>query len=210
MQPIRLAFEGDFACFTRPEFAAERVSYEVPPPAAARGMVEAIFWKPQVRYVVLSVAKLPHRSGRVTRFARMTTNEVAPMTPCDVSMQANRAQRRCYILRDAAFLVEVAIQPSGQPITKPGHCLTTYHEILTRRARKGQCVETPCLGLRDYPADFWLATESDVPVTETRPLGPMTYLAWHAGNWPHGAARERVTQNAMMLDGVVDMREWPQ
>jgi CRISPR-associated protein Cas5d len=201
-------FEGEFACFTRPEFAAERVSYDVPPPTAARGMVEAIFWKPQIRYRILSVSKLPHRSGRPTRFARLTTNEVGSMSPGDV--QHNRAQRRCYILRDPAFLIEVELLPGGQPIDRSGHCLTTYHEMLTRRARKGQCVETPCLGLRDYLADFRLATENDIPVLETRPLGLMTYLVWQFDNWPRGTARARVTEIAMMTDGVVDMAEWRQ
>ena len=47
-----LEVQGDFACFTRPEMKVERVSYDVMTPSAARGLVEAIFWHPGLRYVI--------------------------------------------------------------------------------------------------------------------------------------------------------------
>jgi CRISPR-associated protein Cas5d len=44
--PICLRVKGRFACFTRPEFHVERVSYPVITPSAARGILEAILMKP--------------------------------------------------------------------------------------------------------------------------------------------------------------------
>ena len=207
---VRLRFEGDFACFTRHEFAAERLSYDLPPPTAARGMVEAIFWRPEISYWIQSVAIVPHSSGRPTRMLRLPTNEVGRMTPSDVSETTVRTQRRCLVLRDPAFLIEVEIRPGARAITKPGHTMTTYREMLMRRATKGQSVDTPCLGLRDYPARFSLADPDDRPIDEHRVLGPMTYIVWRRDNWPHKAVRERATEMAVMEHGTVDMREWPQ
>ena len=43
---------GEYACFTRPEMKVERVSYDAITPSAARGILEAIYWKPQIRWVV--------------------------------------------------------------------------------------------------------------------------------------------------------------
>jgi CRISPR-associated protein Cas5d len=205
---VRIRFEGEFGCFTRPEFAAERYSYDLPPPTAARGMVESILWKPEIAYHVRSVSVVPHSSGRRTRMMRLATNEVGTLSPSDTPTA--RTQRRCLILRDPAFVVEVEIHPGSRAMSKPGHNLKTYREMLERRVTKGQCVETPCLGLRDYPAKFSLAGRDDQPIDEDRVLGPMTYLIWRRDNWPGAAVRDRATEMAVMLAGVVDMREWAQ
>ena len=50
--PIRLEVWGDYACFTRPEMKAERVSYDVMTPSAARGLLEAVYWHPGLRYII--------------------------------------------------------------------------------------------------------------------------------------------------------------
>ena len=49
---IKLKVWGDYACFTRPEMKVERVSYDVMTPSAARGILEAIYWKPAIRWVI--------------------------------------------------------------------------------------------------------------------------------------------------------------
>ena len=43
---------GSYGCFTRPEMKTERVSYDMITPSAARGLVEAIYWHPGLRYTV--------------------------------------------------------------------------------------------------------------------------------------------------------------
>lgn len=209
MEVVRIRFEGEFGCWTRPEFAAERYSYDVPPPTAARGMVESILWKPEFAYRVLSVSVVPHSSGRPTRMVRLTTNEVSTLTPSDVA--ATRTQRRCLVLRDPAIVVEVELRPGCRLFTKPGHTLKTCREMLERRVRDGQCIDTPSMGLRDYPARFSLASGDDKPIDEDRVLGPMTYIVWRADNWlTKAAVRDRATAMAVMERGVVDMGGWRQ
>src|SRR5207249_10984277 len=68
---IHLRTWGDLACFTRPEMKVERVSYPVITPSAARGLLEAILYKPQFRWRVRRIAvKKP------IRFLAFRRNEV--------------------------------------------------------------------------------------------------------------------------------------
>ena len=46
---------GDYACFTRPEMKVERVSYDVITPSAARGIFEAILWKPALNWHITKI-----------------------------------------------------------------------------------------------------------------------------------------------------------
>lgn len=56
---IRLQVWGERACFTRPEMKVERVSYDVITPSAARGILEAIHWKPAIRWHIVTVQRPP-------------------------------------------------------------------------------------------------------------------------------------------------------
>ena len=59
---------GDYACFTRPEMKTERVSYDMITPSAARGLVEAIYWHPGLRYTVCLLYTSPSpRDGLLSR-----------------------------------------------------------------------------------------------------------------------------------------------
>lgn len=68
---IHLRTRGDLACFTRPEMKVERVSYPVLTPSAARGLLEAILYKPQFRWRIRRIAV--HQPIRFLAFRR---NEV--------------------------------------------------------------------------------------------------------------------------------------
>ncbi|MCV4783531.1 CRISPR-associated protein Cas5, partial [Escherichia coli] len=65
---VRIRVWGDFACFTRPEMKVERVSYPIMTPSAARGVLEAIFWKPEMYYIIDSITAI--RRGKWTAFKR--------------------------------------------------------------------------------------------------------------------------------------------
>ena len=207
--PISIVAEGRFACFTIPAFVAERVSYELPPPPAIRGMLEAIYFRPEFRYIVQSVAMVRHSSGEPTRFVTLMTNEVEQG---NAVVEKRRVQRRSNILRFPAFLIEVGFAPGGRPITKPGHNMQTYMECFKRRVAKGQNFQTPFLGQREYAADVRLATEDDVPLDDTRPLGAFSYLAWSPANYVRQETESvRVVQPAVeMVAGRVDMSGWMQ
>ena len=69
--PLCIRVWGEFACFTRPELKVELASYELLNPSAARGILEAIFWEPQMYYIIDSIAVV--KRGRWVGFRR---NEV--------------------------------------------------------------------------------------------------------------------------------------
>jgi CRISPR-associated protein Cas5d len=49
---VKVKVWGDYALFTRPEMKVERVSYDVITPSAARGIIESIYWRPTIRWVI--------------------------------------------------------------------------------------------------------------------------------------------------------------
>ena len=176
-----LEVAGPFACFTRPEMKVERVSYDVMTPSAARAVFESILWKPAIRWRVQRIEVL-----RPIRFINLRRNEVSAVVSTRNVQQAmaagsgtlglyiedERQQRAGYFLRDVAYRIhaDLALAPG---CTEP---LVKYAEMFTRRARKGQCVNQPYLGCREFAADFRLVTADTPPAIEdTRELGWMLH-----------------------------------
>lgn len=161
---IKLKIWGERACFTRPEMKVERVSYDVITPSAARGILEAIHWKPAIRWVVDSIQVL-----KPIRFESIRRNEVggklsaasvgkamkAGRTDSLVAyVEEDRQQRAATILRDVAYVVHAHFELTDKagPEDNIGKHLDTFN----RRARKGQYFHAPCLGTREFPASFEL------------------------------------------------------
>lgn len=173
---IKLHLWGEFACFTRPEMKAERVSYDVITPSAARGAIEAIYWKPQIRWVIDRIHVL-----NPVRFTSIRRNEVGKKAPTPsanimsgsepaklgILIEDERQQRASLILRDVAYLIEAHIDllDGSEPIGK-------HLDMFSRRARKGQCFHHPYLGTREFPASFTLVeSETDLPMPHPDLLG---------------------------------------
>lgn len=166
---VKLLVWGDRACFTRPEMKVERVSYDVITPSAARGILEAIHWKPAIQWVVDRIRVL-----KPIRFESIRRNEVASKIPAGnvkLAMKAgstaglsnivedDRQQRAATILRDVAYIIEAHFEvtsKAGNDDTEGKHL-----DIFNRRARKGQCFHAPCLGNREFPAFFRLIEEGE-------------------------------------------------
>ena len=156
---------GDYACFTRPEMKAERVSYDVMTPSAARGILTAIYWKPAIRWVIDRITVL-----RPIRFENLRRNELAaqgdsggkiPMnnvkramrdgqSPVETFIQDRRQQRAGLVLRNTAYIIEAHFEFVGDEDHNKGKHL----DIFNRRIAKGQCFHRPYLGCREFPADF--------------------------------------------------------
>jgi CRISPR-associated protein Cas5d len=190
---IKLRIWGDFACFTAPEMRVERVSYPVMTPSAARGVLEAIFWKPQIRYEVDEIAVLkPIHFVSVRRNEIQGTITVAGNGGVKAWMKdqskfqpylvdsagrddvqgENRTQRNSVILRDAAYRITARLiikQPTAEDNPQK------YRRMFFERAESGQCFRQPCLGIREYAAHFALSDGSEQPVPDTRSLGNMLY-----------------------------------
>lgn len=169
---IQLRVWGDYACFTRPEMKVERVSYDVMTPSAARGILEAIHWKPAICWVIDKIHVI-----RPVRFDNIRRNEVSskiskpnPKTVMQTGRRLfflvdegdNRQQRATTLLRDVEYVIEAhfILTAEAGPDDNEGKHLS----IFKRRARKGQFFHQPCLGCREFPASFELL-EGELPVS---------------------------------------------
>ncbi len=183
MNTFCLEVSGPFACFTRPEMKVERVSYDVITPSAARSVFEAILWKPQIRWRITRIEVL-----NPIRWINLRRNEVGAVVSTRNVQQAmnagsgnlglyiedERQQRAGLFLRDVAYRLhaELLLSPkANDPLVK-------YTEMFARRAAKGQCVNQPYLGCREFAAAFRPvadpAAESPA-IDETRDLGWMLH-----------------------------------
>ena len=183
--PSRFCLEvaGPLACFTRPEMKVERVSYEVMTPSAARAVFESILWKPQIRWRVQCIEVL-----RPIRWMNLRRNEVKSKVlmpsvvramqsgsgQLGIDIEDDHTQRASLLLRDVAYRIHADLELTERS-TDP---LIKYAEMFARRARKGQCVNQPYLGCREFAAEVVLV-ESDTPqpppIDETRSLGWMLH-----------------------------------
>jgi len=169
---INLRVWGDFACFTRPEMKVERVSYPVITPSAARGVLEAIFWEPQMFYLIDSIRVV--KRGRWVSFRR---NEVTKVISLDsaktwmkspektVPIQAgggadDGTQRNMLALQDVEYIIsaEVRVTPLAN---RPEDKLEKYLAEIERRACAGKCFHRPGLGMREFAADFEWEPDAD-------------------------------------------------
>jgi CRISPR-associated protein Cas5d len=191
---------GPLACFTRPEMKVERVSYDVMTPSAARGILEAIFWKPEFSWRVRSIEVLePVRRFSVLR------NEVKKKASSRSAFKnrfyadENRTQRNTLALRDVAYVIRgsVDLRPSG----KDEHP-EKYRAQFRRRVSKGQCYHRPCLGCREFAAHFAAPTGDEKPIAFTTDLGRMLFDIRYEGKKGRGTP---VFFNARMENGTLDI-----
>lgn len=169
---ITLRVWGDFACFTRPEMKVERVSYPIMTPSAARGILEAIFWEPQMFYLIDSIRIV--KRGRWVSFRRNEVTKVISLDSAKTWMSApekttpiqagggasDGTQRNMLALQDVEYLItaEVRVTPLAN---RPEDKLEKYLAEVERRARSGKCFHRPGLGMREFAADFEWEDEAD-------------------------------------------------
>ena len=204
-----LEVSGPFACFTRPEMKVERVSYDVMTPSAARSIFEAILWKPAIRWRVHRIEVL-----KPIRWINLRRNEVSAVVSTRNVQQAmaagsgtlglyieeERQQRAGYFLRDVAYRIhaDLSLAPgSTEPLMK-------YTEMFARRATKGQCVNQPYLGCREFAAAFNLVASNAPTVT---PIGETRELGWmlHDLDFTHPSDPQPRFFNAKMVAGVIEI-----
>ena len=159
---------GDYACFTRPEMKVERVTYPVMTPSAARGALEAIFWKPEVSWRIeeihvlnpiayTSILRNEIKDRQSYRAARRWASSGGGY---DASASRNRAQRHTLALRDVAYVVR------AQLVLREGvnDHIAKYRDQFRRRVSKGRCFATPYLGCREFSASFGEPGSGDTPI----------------------------------------------
>jgi CRISPR-associated protein Cas5d len=165
--PVTVKVWGDLACFTRPEMRVERVTYPVMTPSAARGILEAIFWKPQFEWRVREIGVL-----NAVRYYSILRNEINTRqseraarawegTPgAGYYADEDRAQRHTLALRDVAYTItaEVALRQGATENE------LAYNDQFARRVGRGQCLHRPALGCREFAAWFGPVRDDDRPI----------------------------------------------
>lgn len=214
MKTFSLELFGPFACFTRPEMKVERVSYDVITPSAARACFEAILWKPAIRWHVRMIEVL-----KPIRWINLRRNEVASVISTrnvenamktgkgdlGLFIEDDRQQRAGLFLRDVAYRVHADLE--FIQALDPQSRIAKYCEIFERRALKGQCVNQPYLGCREFAASFRLANTTGgqpAPIQETRDLGFML----HDLDFTDRSDPKPRFFRAEMKNGVVEVPAW--
>lgn len=221
---VRVLIRGPLACFTRPEMKVERMSYPVMTPSAARGILEAILYKPQFRWRVRFIHVLEH-----IRFIGLRRNEVqGKISTAKVKqwMQSKgtveplmadasgrelggegegRTQRNTVALKDVAYVIEADVRV--RPGT--GESPTKYYECFLRRVDRGQCFAQPVLGCREFAGYFGPAPDHFRAIAESRDLGLMLYDVFDLDAENDGYAKPFITLfRASLKNGVVEVEDW--
>ncbi|MCB9640431.1 MAG: type I-C CRISPR-associated protein Cas5 [Myxococcales bacterium] len=176
--PVRVKVWGEYACFTRPEMKVERVSYDVMTPSAARGVLEAIFWKPEFEWQISSI----HVLNPLKRFS-LVRNEINTLASKSAASSwekdgrggffadQDRTQRHSLVLRDVAYLIEADVMPYQQE-----HGLfAKFRDQFRRRVAKGQCLRQPYLGCREFTAHFAEPDGTEQALPFSMELGRMLF-----------------------------------
>lgn len=213
---IRLHVWGERACFTRPEMKVERVSYDVMTPSAARGILEAIHWKPAIRWHVDRIHVL-----KPIRFESIRRNEVgSKLSPSSVAkamkagstaglatyVDEDRQQRAATVLRHVGYVIEAHFDLTDR--AGADDSVGKHLDIFNRRARKGQCFHTPCLGVREFPAHFRLLENGDSLPEADPQLEPDKDLGWMLHDIDFADGMTPRFFRARMERGVVAVPPW--
>lgn len=225
MKTFCLEVTGDFACFTRPEMKVERVSYDVMTPSSARAVFESILWKPAIRWQVTKIEVL-----KPIKWITLRRNEVgSKASASNQGIYADdpevRQQRAGLFLRDVAYRIHARFdlcdatkhksnfphlakhrindadeQRSADEANSPAKFLNMFE----RRASKGQCVNQPYLGCREFAANFRLVKNiaaEPAPIAETLDLGWML----HDMDYSNLASPSPRFFRAKLKNGVLDL-----
>lgn len=207
---VRLMVWGDYACFTRPEMKVERVSYDVMTPSAARGILDAIHWKPAIRWVIDKIHVLNE-----IRFDNVRRNEVGSkigvgtvktaMKGVEVELciyandRKHRQQRATLLLRDVAYVIEAHFEMTDQAGLEDSP--EKHYNIFLRRARQGQCHQQPFLGCREFSAAFELI-ENNKPLPNSSHRGEKD-LGWMLWDIDYADNMTPSFFRAKMKDGTI-------
>lgn len=213
---IKIRVSGDYALFTRPEMKVERVSYDIITPSAARGIIEAVYWKPAIRWVIDKIHVL-----KPIEFTNIRRNEVSKkINESDVQQVMNgsdkplylvasdtenkiRQQRASLVLKNVEYVIEahfdVLDKNAGEEEDKK------HYNIVLRRLREGQHFHAPCLGTREFGAKVELIEDGE-PIPRS-PLPDME-LGWMLKDLDFSDPADIKPEffRASLKNGVLDLR----
>lgn len=186
MIKVYLEVWGDYALFSRPEMKVERVSYDVMTPSAARGILEAIYWHPRIKYEVNKIFVL-----NKIKFENIRRNEVSQKISAQnvktfikskkgalyIATSEHRTQRAAMVLKNVRYVIEAQVLMTE--LAGENDNFLKIYNILERRLTNGQCYHTPYFGTREFPVYFKLCEDIKKIKTaypnEIKDLGFMLY-----------------------------------
>lgn len=208
---IRLEVWGDYACFTRPEMKTERVSYDVMTPSAARGLLEAVYWHPGLRYFIDRIhVCAPIRTMNLRRNeVKSTVSASTARTVMTrgkgelyISTSEDIQQRAALLLRDVRYVIEAHFEMTGK--AAPGDNPGKFQDILKRRIDRGQFYHQPCFGCREFPAQFKRCEALPPCPEELKGEHDLGYMLWDMDY----SDPENITPRffrAKLVDGVMEV-----
>ncbi len=232
---VILKLSGEYALFSRPEMKVERVSHDVITPSAARGILEAIYWKPQIRWIVDEITVL-----NPIRFTNIRRNEVSSKIPVKgatgvnagmkdsnviprMLVEEHRQQRASLVLKDVSYLIKTHIEvldcriDRDGPAVRENKAVGKHLDMFKRRSRKGQFFHHPYFGCREFPAKFELIeNESDLPIPHNdlsgeKDLGYMLHDIEFTQEHSTKKVQSAIPHffRARMIDGVIKVPKLP-
>lgn len=209
---IAIRVRGDYALFTRPEMKVERVSYDVITPSAARGIIEAIYWKPSITWIVDKIHVL-----NSIQFANFRRNEISDKVsvreaekrmkgnnePFFLAANENRQQRSAMVLKNVDYVIEAHFK-LVQKQAGENDSVEKHYNMIIRRLRKGQYFCVPCLGTREFAAQVELIEQDKIPASA---LGDMD-LGWMLFDLDFSDPQDikPIFFKAVMQNGIIDLR----
>lgn len=214
---VRIRVWGDYACFTRPEMKVERVSYDVMTPSAARGILEAIHWKPALRWIIDKIIVVKPikfdniRRNEVTQKMSVKNSIISKAldgTETNIYIDSNsnkvRAQRATMLLKDVEYIIEAHFELTN----KAGETDTVekHYNIISRRLRKGQCFSRPYLGCREFSAHFEKVDEDEK--IESENFGSEIDLGWMLWDINFSDNRNPIFYRPKMINGEIEVPDF--
>ena len=205
---------GDYALFSRPELKVERCSYDVMTPSAARGILEAIYWHPGMRWIIDKIyVKKPIQFTSVRRNevkSKILASNVLQVyngadKPLYISSKSDIVQRASLLLRDVEYVIEAHFEMTENANASDN--AGKFKDIIMRRLRRGECFHMPYFGCREFPAYFCLCEEEQIQTAyddvDEKDLGFMLYDIDYSD-------KENIQPmffRAVMKNGVLDLRD---
>lgn len=209
---VKVKVWGEYALFSRPEMKVERCSYDVITPSAARGILEAIYWHPGMKWVIDKIyVQKPVQFTSIRRNevkSKISSNNVLPVyngadKPLYISTKSDIVQRAALLLRDVSYVIEAHFEMTEKAVESdnPGK----FKDIIMRRLKRGECYHTPYFGCREFPANFCLCEDDKIETAYSgeKDLGFMLYDM----DFSDLDNIQPMFFRALMKDGVINLRD---
>ncbi len=209
---VKVKVWGEYALFSRPEMKVERCSYDVITPSAARGILEAIYWHPGMKWVIDKIyVQKPVQFTSIRRNevkSKISSNNVLPVyngadKPLYISTKSDIVQRASLLLRDVSYVIEAHFEMTEKAVESdnPGK----FKDIIMRRLKRGECYHTPYFGCREFPANFCLCADEKIETAYSgeKDLGFMLYDM----DFSDLDNIQPMFFRALMKDGVINLRD---